>query len=158
MMPKWTLRLDQWLESAERWLAVGLYLLLLSLIGVNIVARNVWHMASHRLIELAPTVVLWLALVGATLALKSRRHIKIELALRFLPTTGRRWAHIVTTLFSMGVCGLLACASIPFLINEIVLFGTWGWLAICFPIFFGVAFFRFGLHLFIRHCPPEETP
>ena len=75
MNMKWMQRADRWLERIERASAVGLYLLLMALIVINIIARNVWHMASHRLLELAPAVVLWLALVGATLALKHRRHM-----------------------------------------------------------------------------------
>jgi TRAP-type transport system small permease protein len=158
MMLKWMQWFDQWLEKVERGLAVGLYVLLISLVGINIVARNVWHMASHRLLELAPAVVLWLALVGATLALKYQRHIKIELALRYLPAAGRRMARAVTTLFAMGVCGVLAYASVAFFLNETALFGAWGWLAICFPFFFGVAFLRFGLGLVTQPPLTKEAP
>ena len=156
-MQKLILQFDTWLECAERWLAVSLYLLLMGMIGLTIVGRHVWHIASHRLLELAPTVVLWLALVGATLALKRRRHIKIELMVRFLPPHGRRIVEIVTTLFAMGICSVLTYASIPFLLNETVLFGVWGWLAICFPAFFLVAFIRFGLHLVMQQRRDEEA-
>ena len=146
-MPKWIQLVDNWLEKIERGLAVSLYLLLIGMICFNIVARNLLHFSSHRLLELAPTVVLWLALVGATLALKHRRHIKIELLLRLMSPTARRVALALTNLFSMGICALLAWAAVPFVLNEAVLFGAWGWMALCFPIFFGTAFFRFGLNL-----------
>lgn len=158
MISKWTQQLDKTLACVERTMAVGLYLFLIGLITINIIARNVWHMASHRILELAPAVVLWLALVGATLALKHQRHIKIELMLRLLPAAGRKTAHVVTTLFAMGVCAVLAYASIPFLLNELVLFGTWGWLAICFPLFFGMAVLRLGLSLLYRLGLAQEVP
>lgn len=146
-MPKWIQLLDDWLEKIERGLAVSLYFLLIGMICFNIVVRNLLHFSSHRLLELAPTVVLWLALVGATLALKHRRHIKIELLLRLMSPAARRVAVVLTNLFSMGICALLAWAAVPFVLNEAVLFGAWGWMALCFPMFFGTAFLRFGLNL-----------
>lgn len=158
MTMKWVHRMDQWLGRVERSLAVMLYVILVGCIAINIVARNLWHMASHRLLELAPAVVLWLALVGAILALKRHRHIKIELVLRFFPASGRKAAQAVTTLFAMAVCGVLAYAAVPFLLNEIMLFGAWGWLAICLPLFFGTAFIRFALNLMASLGWMEEKP
>jgi TRAP-type C4-dicarboxylate transport system permease small subunit len=135
------------LEKIERFLAVMLYLLLIAMISVTIIARNLFYFSSHRMLELAPTVVLWLALVGATLALKHHRHIKIELILRLLPKKIRLAAVVLTNLFAMIVTALLAWVAVPFVLNEIALFGRWGWVAVCFPVFFGVAFLRFFLDL-----------
>ena len=146
-MRKWILKIDNGLEKIERGVAVGLFSLLIGLICINILTRNILHWTSHALLELAPTVVLWLALVGATLALKQQRHIKIELLLRLLPHSTRRLAASLTRLFAMGICALLAWASITFVYNEVVLLGAKGWMAVCFPLFFTIAFFRFGIDL-----------
>jgi TRAP-type C4-dicarboxylate transport system permease small subunit len=143
-MYKWIAKLDRGLERIERIAAVGLYTLLIGLICINILARNILHWTSDALLELSPTVVLWLCLVGAGLALKYHRHIKIELLLRFLPPTGRRLATGLTRLFAMVICGSLAWASVIFVCSEITLRGQRGWLAVCFPLFFSVACFRFG--------------
>ncbi len=155
-MRKWILKIDNGLEKIERGVAVGLFSLLIGLICINILTRNIFHWTSHALLELAPTVVLWLALVGATLALKQQRHIKIELLLRFLPPSARRMATSLTRLFAMGICALLAWASVTFVYNEVVLLGAKGWLAVCFPLFFTVAFFRFGLDLLHQWGPAES--
>ncbi len=146
-MPKWIEILDSWLEKIERFMAVLLYLLLIGMICVTIIARNLLHFSPHRLLELAPTVVLWLALVGATLALKHHRHIKIELLLRLLPEKARLAVMAVANLFAMAICALLAWAAVPFVLNEAALFGRWGWVAVCFPVFFGIAFLRFSFEL-----------
>lgn len=146
-MVKWVVILDDGLEKIERFLAVMLYLLLIGMISVTIIARNLFHYSSHRLLELSPTVVLWLALVGAALALKHHRHIKIELLLRLLPKKTRLAAMVLTNLFAMIVTALLAWVAVPFVLNEAALFGGWGWVAVCFPVFFGVAFLRFFLEL-----------
>lgn len=146
-MHKWIDKIDNGLEKLERALAVGLFCLLIGLICVNIFSRNILHRVSHQMIEFTPTIVLWLALVGATLALKHQKHIKIELLLRFMSHRGRRAATVLTSLFAMGICGVLAIAAVPFVRNEIVIFGARGWAAVCFPLFFAAAFFRFGLRL-----------
>lgn len=146
-MGKWIAKMDKGLEKIERGAAVCLYTLLIGLICINILTRNILHWTSHFFLELSPTVVLWLALVGATLALKYQRHIKIELLMRFLPTTGQRLATTLTRLFAMGISALLAWASVIFVYNEIILTGDRGWLTVCFPLFFFVAFFRFGCDL-----------
>lgn len=146
-MSKWVVILDSGLEKIERFFAVMLYLLLIGMISVTIIARNLFHFSSHRLLELAPTVVLWLALVGASLALKHHRHIKIELLLRLLPKRTRFAAIVLTNLFAMIVTALLAWVAVPFVLNEAALFGSWGWVAVCFPVFFGIAFLRFFLDL-----------
>lgn len=149
-MPKWIewiKKLDDGLEKIERAAAVILFTLLIGMICGNILARNVLHVSSYRLLELAPAVVLWLALVGATLALKRQRHIKIELLLRFLPRALQMLAVTLTSLFALGVCAVLAYSGIAFVRNEIVLFGARGWSAGCFALFFALAFFRFSLRL-----------
>lgn len=152
-MLKWMVQIDNAIERVERVVLVSLFTLLISLVCINIFSRNILHMASHSLLELAPNVVLWLALVGGTLALKQQRHIKIELLLRFLPPAVQWLAVILTCLFAMGVCALLAFAGIAFVWNEVALFGLRGCLAGCYTLFFSLAFLRFLfrlLHLLYR--------
>jgi TRAP-type C4-dicarboxylate transport system permease small subunit len=74
-MLKWIQKIDNRLERLERALAVVLFCFLMGLICINIITRNILHWVSHHLIELTPMVVLWLALVGATMALKYHRHL-----------------------------------------------------------------------------------
>ncbi len=157
MIRRWISTIDDGLEKAERAVAVVLLSLLIAMICINILGRNIFHWTSHVLLELSPTVVLWLALVGATLALKHQRHIKIELLLRILPLPARRLATMLTRLFAMAVCGLLTWASVIFVSNEVVLMGAKGWLAVCYPIFFSIAFLRFSIDLLEQwHSPGKE--
>jgi TRAP-type C4-dicarboxylate transport system permease small subunit len=154
-MSKWIecfKKIDNGLERIERAVAVSLFTLLIGMICGNIFARNVLHTSSYRLLELAPAVVLWLALVGATLALKHKRHIKIELLLRFLSPTLQALAVRLTSLFAMGVCAVLSYAGIAFVRNEIVLFGARGWPAGCLALFFAMACFRFALRVLQPGC------
>lgn len=154
-MPKWIERLhkiDDGLEKIERVAAVVLFSLLIGMTCVNIFARNALHISSIRLLELSPAVVLWLALTGATLALKHQRHIKIELMLRFFPRTMKMLAVSLTSLFALAVCAALSYAGVAFVRNEITLFGARGWQAGCLVIFFVLAGFRFFLRLLQPWC------
>ncbi len=155
-MLSWLEKFDRLLERAERGAAVGLNLALIAAVVITILARNIFQAASYQLLELSPHLVLWLALTGALLALKRQRHIKIELLLQYLPRPVRRLAGVATGLFAMGVTGLLAYGAVGFTSNEIILLGARGWLALCFPLFFVLAFIRSSLLVAYRLAGGQE--
>jgi TRAP-type C4-dicarboxylate transport system permease small subunit len=141
-------RLDDALARCEQALACLLFFGLTLITFGTIVARNLFGESSQRLLELAPAGVLWIALVGASLALRQGRHIRLELFLRFAPETLRNWARIAVGLFGASVMGVLLAASFGFVQNEVALFGARGWIAVVFPFFFAVAAFRYLLGVF----------
>ena len=127
-------RLDNALARCEQ---VVVCLLLFGLILTTfgtIVARNLFGASSQRLLELAPAGVLWIALVGASLALRQGRHIRLELFLRFVPAQIRSWANAAVGLFGAAVMGVLLAASFGFVQNEVAIFGARGWIAVVFPV------------------------
>jgi TRAP-type C4-dicarboxylate transport system permease small subunit len=137
-------KVDDGLAAVEKSLAVVLYIALILLICFNILSRNLFNYSSQKILEILPLLVLWLALIGATLALRRQRHIKIDLLLRFCNQRTRFWANLATCLFGMAVMGILFWAALDFLRNEIDIFGHWGWFSIIFPLFFAISFFRYG--------------
>ena len=136
-------KIDSGLAVVEKIIAVVLFFALVASIGVNIVARNMFHTSFQFLLEIGPALVLWLALIGSTLALRENRHINIELLLRFCPPRLTVLAGRLCALFGMGVMALLGYAALEFVTNEVAIFGARGWLAVVFPAFFAIAFFRF---------------
>jgi C4-dicarboxylate transporter, DctQ subunit len=136
-------RVDSWLAAAERIIAVALFAALVASITINIVARNLFQASFQYLLEIGPALVLWLALIGSTLALRENRHIKIEVLLRFCPPRLAALAGRLCGLFGMTVMAILGYASLEFVTNEVAIFGVRGWLALVFPFFFSIAFFRF---------------
>ncbi len=137
-------RIDDGLATVEKCLAVVLYAMLILMIGFNILSRNLFNYASRQVLEMLPVLVLWLALIGSTLAIKQQRHIKIELLLRVCSRRIRFMAHIATCLFCMVVMGILLWVSLDFIKNEVDMFGPWGLVSIIFPLFFSISFFRYG--------------
>ncbi|MEJ2640666.1 MAG: TRAP transporter small permease [Desulfosarcinaceae bacterium] len=140
-------RLDRILAACECLLTVGLFIVLMGVLTLNILLRNLIGTSLPGTFEIAAALVLWLALVGGSLALRDRRHIKIEFLRRLLPASGRRWADRAVSLFGVVVMGVMFVTAVSFTLNEIAIFGRSGWLAVIFPLFFALAVFRFGLQL-----------
>ena len=144
---KLLIRIDDLLAIGERVLVVGLYATLIVLIVFNIATRNLLHLSFHRILEIAPALVLWLALLGATLGLKHNRHIRLELFLRFCPDRTRQMAARIASFFGVIIMGILFFAALQFTVSEIRIFGPWGATASIFPLFFALAAFRYLIQL-----------
>ena len=160
-------RIDDALALIEKSLIVICFSLLVFLIVFNILSRNIFHLPSHAIFAAGPNLVLWLALLGASLALKQQRHIRVELVLRYCSDRIRLWAAVAVSLFGALVMTTLLVTSVEFVNNEIEMFGASGRLAIIFPIFFSVAAFRYLTGLLYRFAsrptidtaqPPSPTP
>jgi TRAP-type C4-dicarboxylate transport system permease small subunit len=155
-------RIDRFLSACECLLAIGLFVALMGVLTLNILLRNLAGTSLPGTFDIAASLVLWLALVGGSLALRDRRHIKIEFLCRLLHAKGRRWADRAVSLFGLVVMGALLVTAVFFTRNEIAIFGRSGWKAVIFPSFFALAAFRFALHLLgalsARHPYRPEWP
>jgi len=136
-------QIDDFLEKIEKVLAVFLFSGLALLITFNILSRNIFDYSFEKIFETAPVLVLWLALVGSSLALKKRRHIKIELLLRYCPAICRYYSNYAVSFFGMAVTGILFYSSLQFVSNEVQIFGNRGFFSVIFPLFFALSFFRY---------------
>lgn len=139
------LKIDKALENVEKAIVVTLFSALVLLIVFNIVTRNLFGISFQNILELTPALVLWTSLLGATLGLKQGRHIKLDVLLRHAGHRARRLAEITSGLFGMVVMTLLFAASLSFVKNEWAIFGPRGAVSLAFPLFFGLAGFRFFL-------------
>lgn len=138
-------KLDSILETLENSLVIMIFIALTGAVAFNILTRNLFNVSFQGVIEIVPSLVLWLALLGSTLALKHQRHIRLELVLRFLPEKTRTPLRLAASIFGIVVMGLLLIASIQFVKNEIQIFGAWGTTALIFPVFFLLSVFRYTL-------------
>lgn len=152
-------RFDDTLALIEKWVIVLCFSLLVFFVVFNILSRNFFHLPSHKIFEAGPHLVLWLALLGASLALKEQRHIRLELVLRYCNNRIRRWTATAVNLFGALVMGILLVSSVEFVDNEMAMFGDWGLLSIIFPVFFSMAAFRYLTGLLYRFAnpPAKET-
>jgi len=149
-------KIDNALEYMEKAIVVALFAALILLIASNILARNLFGISIPETLELTPALVLWIALIGATLALKKERHIKLEVLLRYTGREVRRTARIISGLFGTAVMATLFIASLTFVKNEWAIFGVRGATSLAFPLFFALASFRFLLGSFTAGAETEH--
>jgi len=140
-------KFDEFLAVFEKSLVVAFLSALILLITFNVISRNLFQVSFQKILEISPSLVLWLALLGSSLALRNQRHIKLEILLRFCSEKFKKFAIIAQSFFGMTIMGILFLVSIEFVGNEIVIFGKWGLISIIFPIFFAISFFRYFIQL-----------
>lgn len=143
-------KIDKMLVRVEKCLVLIVFSALVLLVFFNILSRNLFHVSFQVILEITPGLVLWVALLGSTLALNENRHIKLELLLRFAPDHLRLIATILTGVFGMLIMGVLFYVSLGFVRNELAIFGVGGAFGFIFPVFFAIAFFRYGISPFRR--------
>jgi TRAP-type C4-dicarboxylate transport system permease small subunit len=140
-------KFDDFLAVFEKSIVVAFFSALILLITFNVISRNLFQVSFQKTLEISPSLVLWLALLGSSLAFRNQRHIKLEILLRFCSDKFKTFAIIAGSAFGMTVMGILFWVSIEFVGNEIVLFGKWGLISIIFPMFFSISFFRYFIQL-----------
>ena len=109
--PAWLTRFRDGLGRLETAIAGTALLLLLSLVFGQILARNLLHSSIPGADILSRYLVLYVAFFGAALAVRSHRHIRLDIVAAFL--SRRRINQIRTPLYllSAAVCTLLAKAA-----------------------------------------------
>jgi TRAP-type C4-dicarboxylate transport system permease small subunit len=104
------------------------------LVLIQIVLRNFFSTGITGGAEMVRHLVLWIAFLGAAMAAREAKHIRIDVALRILTPRWRAFAEALTGLFTAGVCCILMYAAIQFNImdyhsgTKIAFFDTPVWL------------------------------
>lgn len=147
--------LDRLLDKVEKGLLVLLFGALIVLMSLNIVQRNIFGQSSQGILEFLPTLVLWISLVGASLALRQGKHIRMELLVRFLPASSQLFLLRCVGLFGALVMLIGFYLSIDFMSGELKIFGARGYLSSVIPFFFAVASFRYILQIFYPQLETE---
>lgn len=138
----------------------GLIVCLLSamilLAAAQILLRNLFDTGLFWADPALRMLVLWLTLLGAIVATREDRHIRIDLLSRFLHARGKAVVQGINDLFSAFVCGLISWHAARFVYHEwqdgVSLFGGLpAWLGeIIIPIGFGIMALRFLSNMPLR--------
>ncbi len=145
---------DNLFDKAEKVLLISILSFVIGLSFLQVIMRNffeggfVWGDVFLR------HMVLWLGLIGASVATKENRHINIDIVSRLLKAKSKIIVNLLVSLISVYVCWLLLMSSIKFVSAEKE-FGTtifsdtpaWIFQSI-FPIAFSIMEFRFVLNIF----------
>src|SRR5688572_1805548 len=101
-------RLLTWIETAG--VTVGLVVMVV-LYFIQVVGRNTRLGAVAEFQTIAQHLVLWVGMLGASLAVADRKHISIELISNLVTAQGRRVVEGIVDLATVVMCLLLAWVS-----------------------------------------------
>jgi TRAP-type C4-dicarboxylate transport system permease small subunit len=107
-------RIDNAWATVERTLIVALLLAMLVLAVFQVLLRNAFNTGIEWADVTVRHLVLWVGLLGASIAAKENRHLSVDIASRIIP---QKWHHLVESVLSVvtaGVCGLLCWAAALF--------------------------------------------
>ena len=147
----------------EETLLVALMAVFILVACGQILLRNFFEVTLLWADALIRHLVLWCGFLGALIATRLDKHIRIDALLRLLTPHQRRWIGWFTEFISACICGLLAWISIRFLQDEIS-FGThtffdletWK-LQLIFPLTFSWMSLRFALRTIAKLTQDNET-
>ncbi|RMF31356.1 MAG: TRAP transporter small permease [Chloroflexi bacterium] len=129
---------------------------------IQVVLRNFFRTGLPWADLVLRHLVLWLGMLGASLATRQEKHISIDVITRFLSVPARHGLRIVLYAFSALICFFLFYASWDFVAEErafgSLFFGSlplWPFQLIL-PVGFALLAFRFALHAITRLWQGEE--
>ncbi len=162
--------IDSGLARIESGIVVFFVTAMILLAFLQVVLRNVFNTGILWVDPFLRYLVLWVGFLGAMLATRQDRHIRIDVLTRFLSPQLKRISAIALHFFSGVICYFLLSASITFLRDERAFGGVvplfadvpiW-YIQMIIPIGFGVMMIRFALRgvdqviAVVRGLPPEE--
>lgn len=103
--------LDRAVAAVEVALATALLLGMVGMYSVHVVARNTGYGGVPVFQQVVQHLVLWVAVIGASLCVRERRHIAIEVVHKAVSPSGRRVVDGLVTQSTLLVCLLLAWIS-----------------------------------------------
>lgn len=137
------------LHIVEDTALVSLLLVMILLAVAQIVLRNV---ADQSLVWADPflrVAVLWIGMLGATIAARDNSHIAIDIATRYLPEPLARASAVILALFASAICAVVGWYAFIFVRDEYG-YGTTAfgqvpaWLCeVIMPVAFGLIALRY---------------
>jgi C4-dicarboxylate transporter DctQ subunit len=107
-------QLDEWLAKVESGFLVFLLFLMVLLAFGQVVLRNFFHSGLLWTDIFLRQLVLWVGFLGASLAVRERRHISIDVLPQFIPAAYKPYVQILVN-FSAGlISAFLTAASWKF--------------------------------------------
>jgi len=138
--------LNRFLHRAENSLLIAVLLGMMLIAVVQILMRNFISTGFVWAGGFVKTCVLWTAMLGAMLACKYDKHIKIDILVRYLRGPNKRIIDGIIDIFAGSVCLLAAWFSLKFVLGE---YGSGGHAFAHVPVWFSasmipLAFFIMG--------------
>jgi len=130
----WLRWLDQGLAKLERTVIVLLLSGLLGLGLLQVLARNLFASGLFWADELLQHLVLWLGVLGASLATREQRHLRLDVLTYAFPARYQPWLALLVHSTACLACSVLTWAAWELVRSEhaagtMLTFGVPGWMA-----------------------------
>lgn len=118
-MKKWLKQLDEVVYRIERVLIVAALTVMALVVFLQVVLRF-WDQGFPWAEELARYLMIWAGFLGASIATRQRRHLKVDILSRFLSPDGQAKDLVtrLTSLISAGFCFFLVSVGYEFVANS----------------------------------------
>ena len=163
--------LNSIIHLVEDSLLISLLVTMIVLASGQILMRNFLDMGIIWIDPLLRVLVLWTGMIGATVASRDNKHIRIDLLTRFFPRRTHMAIQFFVGLFTAFVCGVIAWFGARWVLMDFRdgltgFSGLPSWvLEVIIPLAFGLIAIRYLIHsvswlmMFIRFDGQEtDTP
>lgn len=107
-------RLDAGLLFIEKWMLVAASVVMLTFVAVNVVLRWTGQGLLAWAYELARFMMLWVAIIGASMATSRRRHIAIDILGKILPVRAKAPIGVAANLLAATVCFFIGVVALEY--------------------------------------------
>jgi len=121
------------------------------LVLLQIALRNIYFTGIPGAAEMVRHLVLWVAFLGAGIAAREGKHIRIDAVHRILPEGMKHVSEVLTGLFTTVICAILFYASVQFVRTDFGLGTTIGFLncpvwilEVIIPVGYGIVMLRYA--------------
>lgn len=144
-------RLLHYTKIVEDGLLVFMLAAMIIIASLQILLRNVWDSGFAWGDPLLRILVLWVGLLGAMVATRKDNHISIDILTRYMPARGKRVSGLLSNIFTLGVCVVLAYQGGRFVMQDqaagIIAFSglpVW-WFELIIPVAFAMMSLRYAV-------------
>ncbi len=99
-------------EHLEEWILVVTYTLMLLIATAQVFFRYVINFSLSWSQDLLTYMFIWSVFIGVALAVKKRRHIRVELIHIVIPDKWKKWVNVFANLVFMAFCLIVSYYSI----------------------------------------------
>jgi TRAP-type C4-dicarboxylate transport system permease small subunit len=99
-------------DHIEEWLLIATYTAMLIIATAQVIFRYVINLSLSWSQDLLTFMLIWSVFIGISLAIKKRRHLKVELALLILPEKMQLYLKVFSNFIFMIFCGIISYYSL----------------------------------------------
>ena len=102
--------------TANRWIVIAMMAVMATLVFMNVVSRYIFNHSIIWAEEVSQYLMVWVAFLGAGLALRQGRHVAIEILQDRLPLIARRMTRHLVALLLILFMGILTVLGFQFVL------------------------------------------